>query len=114
MTIHAFPIPTGTRVSAFGRDDAVVTSQNGQTVHVVCLDGFGRAFTAAIPLSRLTLSRKREFADDGAANSSLTEQERQMVRELLADDVALIDRWSNAKSVMHGSTELPSDVEEIA
>jgi hypothetical protein len=58
MTIHAFPIPTGTRVSAFGRDDAVVTSQSGQTVHVVCLDGFGRAFTAAIPLSRLKLARR--------------------------------------------------------
>jgi hypothetical protein len=58
MTIHAYPIKPGTRVSAFGRDDAVVTSQSGQTVHVVCLDGFGRAFTAAIPLSRLKLARR--------------------------------------------------------
>jgi hypothetical protein len=58
MTIHAFKIPVGTRVSAFGRDDAVVTSQSGLTVHVVCLDGFGRAFTAAIPLSRLKLARR--------------------------------------------------------
>ena len=60
MTIHAFKIPVGTRVSAFGRDDAVLTSQNGQTVHVVCLDWFGRAFTAAIPLSRLKLARLDE------------------------------------------------------
>jgi hypothetical protein len=58
--VSPFPIATGTRVSAFGRDDAVVTGQNGQTVHVVCLDGFGRAFTAAIPLSRLKLARLDE------------------------------------------------------
>ena len=61
MTVHAFKIPVGTRVSAFGRDDAVVTSQSGQTVHVVCLDWFGRAFTAAIPLSRLKLARDERW-----------------------------------------------------
>ena len=59
--IVPFPIATGTRVSAFGRDDAEVTGQNGQTVHVVCLDWFGRAFTAAIPLSRLKLARDERW-----------------------------------------------------
>ena len=83
--IVPFPIATGTRVSAFGRDDAEVTGQNGQTVHVVCLDWFGRAFTAAIPLSRLKLARET--------------------------DVALIDRWSNAKSVMHGSYDQLGEAE---